>query len=53
MIVSSGSMIPTLLEMLVPGEYQGEAIDNCSVTTLKYKDNNYSVAKINDTQYVD
>lgn len=23
----------TLLEMLVPGEYQGEAIDNCSVTT--------------------
>ena len=53
LIVSSGSMIPTLLEMLVPGEYQGEAIDNCSVTTLKYKDNNYSVAKINDTQYVD
>ena len=53
LIVSSGSMIPTLLEMLVPGEYQGEAIDNCSVTTLKYKDGNYSVAKINDTQYVD
>lgn len=53
LIVSSGSMIPTLLEMLVPGEYQGEAIDNCSVTTLKYKDNNYSVAKINDTQYLD
>lgn len=53
LIVSSGSMIPTILEMLVPGEYKGEAIDNCSVTTLKYKDNNYSVAKINDTQYVE
>ncbi|MGO3603880.1 MAG: histidine phosphatase family protein [Enterococcus malodoratus] len=53
LIVSSGSMIPTLLEMLIPGEYQGEAIDNCSVTTLKYKDNKYSVDKINDTQYVD
>lgn len=53
LIVSSGSMIPTILEMVVPGEYKGEAIDNCSVTTLKYKDNHYSVAKINDTQYVD
>lgn len=53
LIVSSGSMIPTLLEMLVPGEYQGEAIDNCSVTTLKYHDNKYSVDKINDTQYVE
>jgi len=53
LIVSSGSMIPTILEMVVPGEYKGEAIDNCSVTTLKYKDNHYSVAKINDTQYVE
>lgn len=53
LIVSSGSMIPTLLEMLVPGEYQGEAIDNCSVTTLKYKNGKYSVDKINDTQYVE
>jgi probable phosphoglycerate mutase len=53
LIVSSGSMIPTILEMVVPGEYKGEAIDNCSVTTLKYKYNHYSVAKINDTQYVE
>lgn len=53
LIVSSGSMIPTLLEMLVPGEYQGESIDNCSVTTLKYKGKSYSLGKINDTQYVE
>lgn len=51
MVVSSGGMIPTLLEMLVPDEYNGEMLDNCSVTTLKYKDGNYTLDKIGDTQY--
>ncbi|MGG5372180.1 histidine phosphatase family protein [Enterococcus sp. AZ196] len=53
MIVSSGSMIPTLLELIAPGEYDGETIDNCSVTTLKYKAGKYSVKKIGDMQYVE
>jgi len=52
MVVSSGGMIPTLLEMLVPDEYNGEMLDNCSVTTLKYKDGNYTLDKIGDTQYI-
>ncbi|MGM0123053.1 hypothetical protein IGI37_000419 [Enterococcus sp. AZ194] len=53
MIVSSGSMIPTILELIVPEEYQGEVLDNCSVTILKYKDNKYSLDVIGDTQYIE
>lgn len=53
MIVSSGGMIPTLLELLVPDEYNGEMLDNCSVTTLKYKDGKYTLDKIGDTQYIE
>lgn len=53
MIVSSGGMIPTLLELLTPDEYNGEMLDNCSVTTLKYKDGKYTLDKIGDTQYIE
>lgn len=53
LIVSSGSMIPTLLEILVPGEYQGESIDNGSVTILKYKDGEYTLETLGDTSYLE
>lgn len=46
-------MIPTLLEMLVPDAYNGEMMENCSVTTLKYKDGKYTLDKIGDTQYIE
>lgn len=53
LIVSSGGMIPILLEAIVPGEYQGEDIGNCSITTLTYKDGNYHLKKIADTSHLD
>lgn len=53
MIVSSGGMIPTLLELLTPNEYNGEMMNNCSVTTLNYKDDKYTLDKIGDTQYIE
>ncbi len=53
LVVSSGSMIPTLLEILVPGEYQGESIDNGSVTILKYKDGEYTLEALGDTSYLE
>ncbi|MGO3727541.1 MAG: histidine phosphatase family protein [Enterococcus viikkiensis] len=53
LIVSSGGIIPILLESVAPGKYQGEKIANCSVTTLTYKDGAYTVKKIGDTHFVD
>lgn len=53
LIVSSGGIIPVILESIAPGQYQGEKIGNCSVTILKYKDGKYTVDVIGDTQYVD
>ncbi|MEQ7196514.1 hypothetical protein [Enterococcus avium] len=53
MIVSSDGMILTLLELLVPDAYNGEMMENCSVTTLKYKDDKYTLDKIGDTQYIE
>ena len=51
--VSSGSEIPTILELMVPGQYQGEDISNCSVTILKYKDGNYTLEQCGDTSYLE
>lgn len=51
-IVSSGSMIPTLLEITVPNEYKGEDIGNCSVTVLKYNDGKYTLETIGDTSFL-
>lgn len=53
LIVSSGGIIPILLESVAPGEYQGEKIANCSVTTLTYKEGKYTIEKIGDTSFVD
>ncbi|WP_242703705.1 histidine phosphatase family protein [Candidatus Enterococcus moelleringii] len=53
LIVSSGGIIPIILESVAPGEYQGEKIANCSVTTLTYKDGKYTIDKIGDTTFVD
>ncbi|EOH91069.1 histidine phosphatase family protein [Enterococcus pallens] len=53
LIVSSGGIIPIILESIAPGEYQGEKIANCSVTTLTYKDGKYTIDSIGDTSYVD
>ena len=33
-----GDEIATILDLLVPEQYQGERIANCSVTVLTYKD---------------
>lgn len=52
LVVSSGSQIPTFLEMYVSDDYNGEAIGNCSVTILKYKDGNYTLESIGDTSYL-
>jgi probable phosphoglycerate mutase len=53
LIVSSGGIIPILLESIAPGSYQGEKIANCSVTTLTYKDGKYTIDTIGDTSFVD
>lgn len=53
LIVSSGGIIPILLESVAPGKYQGEKIANCSVTTLTYKEGEYTIKKIGDTSFVD
>ncbi|MGH1648888.1 histidine phosphatase family protein [Enterococcus gilvus] len=53
LIVSSGGIIPILLESVAPGSYQGEKIANCSVTTLTYKDGKYTIDTIGDTSFVD
>lgn len=53
LIVSSGSEIPTILELIVPGQYQGEDISNCSVTIIEYQDGKYTVKVIGDTSYTE
>lgn len=51
--VSSGSEIPTILELIAPGQYKGEPIDNCSVTIVDYKDGKYTIRSIGDNSYVE
>lgn len=51
--VSSGSEIPTILELVTPGQYKGEDISNCSVTVLTYKDGAYTLEKCGDTSYLE
>lgn len=53
LVVSSGSQIPTILEMYVSDEYDGEAIGNCSVTILKYKDGTYTLESVGDSSYLE
>lgn len=51
LIVSSGGMIPELLNIMAPGQYNGEKIENCSVTTIRVKDGKSEVLKIADVSY--
>lgn len=51
--VSSGSEIPTILELVAPGQYQGESISNCSVTILTYQNGVYAVEVIGDKSYLE
>lgn len=53
LIVSSGGLIPILLEAIVPGEYQGEDIANCSITTLTYKDGKYHLKTLADDSHLE
>lgn len=53
LVVSSGSQIPTILEMYVPDGYNGESISNCSITMLEYKNGVYTLESINDTSHLD
>lgn len=50
--VSSGGQIPTILEILVPGEYNREEIGNCTVTILKYINGVYSLEIVGDDSYL-
>lgn len=53
LVVSHGSEIPTILEIIAPGSYQGEDIGNCSVTKVVYKDGTYTVETIGDKSYLE
>ena len=53
LIVSSGGIIPIIMEVIAPGEYKGEKISNCSVTTLTYEDGTYTIEEIGDTTFAD
>ncbi|MBP1040018.1 histidine phosphatase family protein [Vagococcus sp. BWB3-3] len=53
LIVSSGGMIPELLDIMAPGQYGGEKIENCSVTTIKVSDGQAEIVKIADISYQD
>lgn len=53
LVVSSGSEIPTILELTVPGQYQGQDISNCSVTVLTCKDGVYTLEVCGDTSYLE
>ncbi|KAF1302705.1 histidine phosphatase family protein [Candidatus Enterococcus willemsii] len=53
LIVSHGSEIPTILEILAPGSYKGEDIGNCSVTKIVYKEGVYTGESIGDTHFLE
>ncbi|MDR1689193.1 MAG: histidine phosphatase family protein [Clostridiales bacterium] len=50
LVVSSGGMIPTMLEIFFPG-HEATNIDNCSVSVLKYADGKLSIDHLNDLSY--
>lgn len=50
--VSSGDEIATILDLLVPEQYEGERIANCSVTVLTYKDGVYGLEACGDVSYM-
>ena len=53
LVVSSGGEIPTILTMLVPDQYKGQSIGNCSVTILRYKNGFYTLGVVGDNTYLE
>lgn len=53
LVVSSGGIIPLILETIAPGEYNGEKIGNCSVTTINYSDGKYTIDTIADSSFIE
>ncbi len=51
-VVSSGSMIPTILKEIAPESYNGESIGNLGLTKVEYKDGKYDVKVIGDLDYI-
>ena len=52
LIVTSGGMIPTLLDLVLTERYQRKLIANCGVTIIKLKNNLFSLDVIGDTRYM-
>jgi probable phosphoglycerate mutase len=53
LVVSSGGEIPTILNMLVPEQYKGQNIGNCTVTILTYENGKYTLGVVGDGSYLD
>lgn len=53
LIVSSGGLIPVILDAIVSDQYNGEILSNCSVTTVTYKDGVYTLESVGDTSYIE
>jgi len=53
LVVSHGSEIATILELLVPGQYKGENIGNCTVTIIKEFEGKYSLVNIGDKSFLE
>ena len=53
LVVSHGNIIPTILYLYAPGEYNGETVPNCSLTILKIENGRFSLEKVGDTSFID
>ncbi|MCH1939400.1 histidine phosphatase family protein [Holdemania massiliensis] len=53
LIVSSGGVIPTILKMLMPDQFQGGSLANCSVTIVEVQDGQYTLGVVGDTSYTE
>jgi len=53
LVVSHGSEIATILEILLPGQYKGENIGNCSVTIIKESEGKYSLVSVGDKSFLE
>ena len=53
LVVSHGNIIPTILNLYIPDEYNGETVPNCSLTILKIENGKFSLEKVGDTSFID
>ena len=53
LVVSHGNIIPTILYLYAPDEYNGETVPNCSLTILKIENGRFSLEKVGDTSFID